>query len=257
MAAGATVAFPAFTPGHGKPAGADSPGDFLELIKYRLLTGAKKNSVRDFYKDAAIPALNRLGISPVGIFTVKYGANDPSLYALLPHKNLESFLTLTDRLLADAEFMKAGDEFLNAPFSDPAFARMEKILLKCFSHQPSVNTPSGLLNNPSRIYEMRTYESHNIPAARKKIEMFNEGGEIEIFRKTGLFSVFFGETLAGPLMPNLTYMLVFNDMTERDKKWADFGNDPGWKKLSADPQYKDTVSNITDVILAPDACSQV
>ena len=58
----------------------------------------------------------------------------------------------------------------------------------------------------SRILELRIYESHSTKAGQKKIEMFNEGGEIAIFRKTGLRPVFFGETLIGPLMPNLTYM---------------------------------------------------
>ena len=113
------------------------------------------------------------------------------------------------------------------------------------------------LDDASRIYELRIYESHNYKAAQKKIEMFNEGGEIEIFKKTGLNPVFFGETLVGPLMPNLTYMLVFDDMADRDKNWKVFADSPEWKELSSDPQYKDTVSNISDIILSPASCSQI
>jgi len=87
--------------------------------------------------------------------------------------------------------------------------------------------------------------------------MFNEGGEIAIFKKTGLQPVFFGETLIGPKLPNLTYMLVFDDMVTRDEKWDTFRRDPEWKKLSANPTYKDTVSNITDIILQPARYSQI
>jgi hypothetical protein len=87
--------------------------------------------------------------------------------------------------------------------------------------------------------------------------MFNEGGEIKVFLKTGLQPVFFGETLIGPKMPNLTYMLVFDDMADRDAKWKVFGGDPEWKKLSSNPEYKDTVSNITDIILRPTPYSQI
>jgi hypothetical protein len=87
--------------------------------------------------------------------------------------------------------------------------------------------------------------------------MFNEGGEIAVFNKTGLAPVFFGETIVGPQMPNLTYMLVFDNLTDRDAKWKVFGGSPEWKKLSGDPQYKGTVSNITDFILKPTGYSQI
>jgi len=94
-------------------------------------------------------------------------------------------------------------------------------------------------------------------AAKKKIEMFNEGGEIAIFKKTGLQPVFFGETIIGPKLPNLTYMLVFDDMAMRDERWGTFGGDPDWKKLRANPAYKDAVSNTTDIILRPAQYSQI
>ncbi len=32
---------------------------------------------------------------------------------------------------------------------------------------------------------------------------------------------------------------------------------PDWKKLRADPKYKNTVSAITNIMLRPAACSQV
>ncbi len=257
MAAGATAAFPAFGFGNINPSGEQDSSDYIELIKYRLNTGSKKNAVRDFYRDAAIPAFNKMGISPVGVFNVKYGSNDPSLYVLIPHKNIESFLTLTDKMLSDEELMKSGSDFLNAPSSDPAYARMETILLKAFKNYPHVVTPSSKMNNASRIYEMRTYESHNIIMGKNKVRMFNDGGEIDTFKRTGFSPVFYGETLAGPLMPNLTYMLAFNDMDEREKCWSAFGQDPDWQNLLKDPQYKNNVSNITDFILTPDPCSQV
>ena len=84
-----------------------------------------------------------------------------------------------------------------------------------FADMPRLEPPTALLDK-SRIFELRVYESHSRQAAKKKIDMFNEGGEIAIFRKTGLQPVFFGETLFGPAMPNLTYMLVFDSMASRD-----------------------------------------
>jgi hypothetical protein len=256
LAAGATAAFPAFGFNKVSAESSGEPGDFVELIKFQLIPGEKKNFPRDFFKNAAIPALNKMGISPVGVFNVQFGSNAPSLYVMIPHKTIDSFLTMPMKMLEDEDIRKNGKDFIDAPMSSPAFARMEKILYKAFKNLPSINVPEKLMKNPKRIYELRIYESHSRKAARKKIEMFNEGGEIDIFKKTGLFPVFFGETLAGTLMPNLTYMVAFNDLTERDKTWEVFVKDPDWLKISSDPQYKDIVSNITDFILTPDECSQ-
>lgn len=256
MAAGATAAYPAFGFSPSDFNKKEEAGNYIEWIRYRLTVGAKKNSVRDFYKNAAIPALKKMGVSPVGVFNVKFGTNDPTLHVFIPHKNIESFLNLPGMMLDNNDLVKAAGDFLDSPMSDPAYVRMEKTLLKGFKDFPMISVPASMMNNGSRIYELRTYESHNIKKARKKVEMFNEGGEIDIFRKTGFTPVFYGETMAGNLMPCLTYMLAFNNMDERDKCWAAFGNDPGWKKLAADPQYKDTVSNITDVFLSPDGCSE-
>jgi hypothetical protein len=86
--------------------------------------------------------------------------------------------------------------------------------------------------------------------------MFNEE-VFPIFYKTKLNPVFFGEVLAGPNLPCLTYMITFKDMEERDKNWAVFGADADWKKVSADPKYANTVSNIRRVFLEPLPYSQV
>ena len=72
--------------------------------------------------------------------------------------------------------------------------------------------------------------------------MFNEGGEIDIFKRTGLTPVFFGETLIGDNRPNLTYMITFDNMEAHDRNWKTFGSDPAWKKLSSDPYYQHNVS---------------
>jgi hypothetical protein len=52
-------------------------------------------------------------------------------------------------------------------------------------------------------------------------------------------------------------MLVFKDMTARDNNWNTFREHPAWLKLKEDPYYKDTVSNITDIILQPTTFSQI
>jgi hypothetical protein len=229
---------------------------YLELRRYHLLPGSRKQLVDDYLQHAAIPAFNRLGINPVGAFNVVYGPSEPTLYVLLPHPSLESVVTLRQRLADDPEHQRAGAAFLDVAMSEPAFVRVESQLLRAFEQMPRVEAPARQ-QGKSRIFELRTYESHSDKAALLKLEMFNKGGEIPIFRRTGLTPVFFGEALVGENLPHLTYMLTFEDMRARDTAWSAFSSDPDWRTLSANPRYADTVSTISDLILRPTGYSQI
>jgi hypothetical protein len=252
-AAAVTAAAPLSTlEAMGQPA----PRQYLELRRYHLLPGAKQRAFSTFMGEATVPAMNRAGISKVGAFSVVYGENAPSLLLVLAHSSLESVVGLREKLAADAAYAKAGAAILDAPMSDPAFVRVESTLLRAITAMPSIEPSAGAATNASRIFELRTYESHSDKAALNKLGMFN-AGEVPIFRKTGLTPVFFGETVVGAKMPSLTYMVTFPDMAGRDAAWANFSKDPEWKTLSADPQYKENVSAISDIILRPTPYSQI
>jgi hypothetical protein len=238
--------------------GSEGTGDtaqrqFFEWRQYHLRTGVPKNLVGDFLKNVGIAAMNRVGIKTVGVFNPVYGPSRPTLHVLLVHDSLDSVVTASAKLLADPEVREKGASFIDATLSDPAYVRWESSLMAAFTGMPKIEPPKF----KERIFELRIYEGHSVKANKKKIEMFNEGGEIGIFRKTGFSPVLYGETIIGQNMPNLTYMLAFKDMADRDQKWQVFRDDPDWKKLSGDPAYKDTVSNITDIILQPTAYSQI
>jgi hypothetical protein len=227
--------------------------EYYQLIHYRLASAAKQELLSNFLGDAAIPALGRMGAGPVGVFQMIEG-DDPSMYVLVAHRSVESAVTVVDRLKDDAEFVAAGGAFLDAPPSDPAYERMESSLLIAFEGVPKLEIPS---KEESRVFQLRIYESYNVERALKKVEMFNTGGELEIFRRVGLPPVFFGEALIGTKLPNLTYMLGFDNLEAKEEGWKAFLRDPAWLELKADPAYKDTVSNITNILLRPAACSQI
>ena len=253
--AGATPSVGATPP----PAGpAEAGREYYELRRYLLRRGPQQQTINDYFRDANIPALNRLGIKPVGVFNTTIGPGSPTLYVLAPHPSVESAVTIHDRVAADPEYLQAGAAFIRATPNEPAYVRVESFLLAAFADMPKLELPPGTAENKPRIFELRTYESHSKKANRTKIGMFNSA-EIAIFRRTGLRPVFFGETMAGDGMPSLTYMLTFADMEERTRNWAAFVADPEWKKLSSTPGYTDPeiVSNITNVILSPTPYSQI
>src|ERR1041385_786056 len=106
------------------PAGAAQPGatpEFYQLRVYRLKAGADHTLLDNYLEKAAIPALNRLGCKPVGVFTEIEPKGDPSVYVLVPYPNLETFASAAKRMRADAEYMKAGADYLEVPKDHPAF----------------------------------------------------------------------------------------------------------------------------------------
>ncbi|MGA0556824.1 NIPSNAP family protein [Larkinella sp. VNQ87] len=233
-----------------------NPGpEFYELRFYTLKNGRQQKLVESYFQQAAIPALNRLGSKTVGVFTEYLPQGFTTLVAVIPYPSLDAYLKAPDQLASDTAYQQAGADYLNATATEPAYERIESSLLKAFAYMPKLEVPE----KKPRIFELRRYESHSEVAGKKKIEMFNEGGEIAIFKRVGLTPVFFGETLIGPHRPNLTYMLTFDDMPEHDRNWKTFGSDPEWKKISAIPEYANAriVSNITRTFLVPTAFSQI
>ena len=72
--------------------------------------------------------------------------------------------------------------------------------------------------------------------------MFNDGGEIALFKKLNFNAVFYGKVLSGSRMPNLMYMTTFENMADRDAHWKAFGSSEEWKTMSALPEYENKVS---------------
>lgn len=248
----------------GNEAGAQTPAaartpEFYVWRQYILKTGPQPRRLADFLQNAAIPALNRLGHSPIGVFEVVAGVPSPTTFVLTPSSSLESLVGIEAGLEQDEVFMKAAAPYLDAPATDPVYVRQELSLLTAFPNVPRIEIPAATATKGPRLFELRTYESHNERAHRAKVRMFTEMGEVDIFRKVGLTPVFFGRTFVGPRMPSFTYMLVHENMAAREKSWDGFRTSPDWKKLSSTPGYADAeiVSNITTVFLRPAAYSQI
>src|ERR1700719_5039986 len=232
--------------------------EFYQLRRYHIISGPQRKLCDDFFSGVLLPALNRLGIGPVGVFDLTIGPETPSIYVLMPSLSAEALATVETRLGQDAEYMKAGAAFLNAPAKEPAFDRMESSFLQAFEKWPRIVLPAATATHGPRVFELRIYEGATDQDHRRKVEMM-QSGESEIFTKAGVEQVFYSETLIGSRLPNLTYMLAFDSLADRDKKWAAFRASDEWKALSTSPKYafETVVSNINSFIFTPTAYSQI
>ena len=210
-----------------------------------------------YLKDAFIPAMHRAGIAKIGVFkpVEKDTAFGKLIYVFVPLKTVDEYLGLEAKLKSDQVYQTAGKAFIDAPYNDPPFKRYESILLKAFSFMPEFRVPSYTTAPAERIYELRSYESTTEGKAAKKIDMFNEGGEIAIFESIGANAVFYGQVLFGSLKPRLMYMTTYADMKSHDERWFAFRNHPDWKKISGMEEYKNTTSKTRAFLLHPTSYS--
>ncbi len=249
----------ALTPNDSRAqAPASKAREYYELRKYQLQQGPQGKLLQSYLADALIPALNRMGFSPIGAFNLDLGPETPALYLLIPSTTLESLVMTELQLAKDEEFMKAAAPFWSAPAVAPAFERIESSLMIAFEGWPRLVVPPVTAQHGKRVFQLRTYESPSQQDHVRKVDMFHNG-EFDIFQRAGFWQVFFGDTLIGPRLPQLTYMVSFPDISDIDVKWDAFRNDPQWKKLSAQPKYSSEaiVSNISNLILRPTSFSQI
>lgn len=234
------------------------PREYYELRQYHLQAGPQTTLTEKYLADALIPALNRLGMSPIGAFNLKIGPETPTIYLLIPSGKLETLVTVELQLGQDEVFLKAADSFWNAPASQAAYTRIESSLLEAFKGWPKLVVPPVTAQHGKRVFQLRTYESPSNGAHVRKVEMFHHG-EFDVFQRAGFWQVFYGDCLIGSRLPKLTYMLSYPDLAEMDAKWNSFSSDPEWKKLSSSPRYnyESIVSNITNLVLTPTSYSQI
>jgi len=116
LTAGSLAGIAGISPLAATAVGDESKQEYLELRQYRLHVGTKKNLLGNFLRKVGIPAMNRIGIGPVGIFSAMYGPNNPTLYVLLVHKSLDTVMNSASMLMDDKEYRKAGADFVRFIF---------------------------------------------------------------------------------------------------------------------------------------------
>lgn len=238
--------------------------EFFELRIYKVTNEVNKKSLLAHLEKAYLPALNRMAIDRVGVFSVsakKVGrdaAQDDanSVVVLIPFKTIDQFTNLRVKLAADEVYQAAAKEHFDRKLNDPVFKRVESRFMKAFVGMPVIEQPKYSKEKKDRIFELRLYESHTEHHANLKVEMFNEG-EIDLMRDVKMGPVFYGETLIGPTVPNLVYMLSAENAAAHAEHWQAFIKSPVWAKMSKMERYKGTVSKIVSWTLSPTSFSQL
>jgi hypothetical protein len=222
----------------------------IRTIHLRNTLDNQRSRLADFLQHAAMPAFARAGIQPCAYFGSMIAEETPFVLTIASYPSLGAMEQQRAKLSADADYKKA----LSAYNAQPGlnYERIDSTLNRAFASVPEMIVPTDTAGRPGRVFELRRYESNNATTLAQKIKMF-ESGEIAIFQRLGMRPVFFSETIVGARMPNLIYMLSFDNLAAREKCWSAFGADPEWQKLRSVPGNTDAeiVSNISVSLLQP------
>lgn len=229
--------------------------NYLVLLWYRSRNDLDTQRLREFLSAGFLPALNRVGAKPVGLFQTSLGPESPSILVVTQFPSMAAIDDARAKLAADQDWKSKLAE-LDQKW-ELAYERRESWLLHAFSGFPAIEVPKAEPGNP-HVFELRMYESRNDSGHVRKVSMFNTG-EIDVFRKCGIIPVFFGSMLFGPKIPNLVYMTCHASMQGREESWNKFRNDPDWKKMSTAPgmEGRELVSAISVQLMAPLPASQI
>jgi NIPSNAP len=217
--------------------------DIYEIRVYKFKSATQETTTDNYLKDAYMPAMHRLGIKQIGVF--KPVSNDTAsvkkIIVFSQYISPDVWSRTKSNLETDPVYVNAAKPFIDADTSQLPFTRVESTILEAFPDQPKL-IPTKLKSNPDALYELRSYESPTEELHRIKVDMFNAGGEIILFKRLDFQAVFYGDVLSGSQMPNLVYMVVFSNAEDRQAKWKQFGDSQEWKTISTDPKYRNNVS---------------
>ena len=104
------------------------------------------------------------------------------------------------------------------------------------------------------IYELRVYRARSgrLPALVSRFKHET----LRIWEKHGIRQVGFWTTVVGESSQDLTYMLAWDSLAEREKRWGAFLADPEWLAVEAGSEREGPLyETISNQLLAPTAFS--
>jgi hypothetical protein len=106
------------------------------------------------------------------------------------------------------------------------------------------------------IYELRVYRT--VPGRLPNLlKRFSEH-TLKLWEKHGIRQAGFWTTLIGESSYDLTYMVAWESLAEREQKWASFMNDPEWLKARSESEADGPINaNVSNQFLMPTAFSSV
>jgi hypothetical protein len=221
----AGAAMPAFAAGASE---ADSKTFRTYMLWQMFLkNGSQPQRAHDYLKNALIPYFKRAKAGPVLVMEALVAPHMPQIAVIIGYKSLADLAETHAASEKDEALMKVHEQWDRD--NEPNAESHSSMVLQATDFSPELVIDKEP-RKAQRIFELRTYHS---PSAHQ-LQALNErfaGPEIKIFHRSGVHPILYTNTIIGPNVPNLTYVIPFDNLDAREKAWNAFGADPEWIKV--------------------------
>lgn len=191
-----------------------------------LKNGTQPGRIHEYLSKAALPALSRVHAGPKIVLEAVVASHMPQVAIIAGFDSLAHFGAVREKLQAGKEYPAALEAWERG--EEPPYEHYSASLLEATDYCPEVKADPD--RKTPRIFELRVYHSPTWRQLAALHERF-AGPEIRIFHRVGVRPILYTQTLFGQQMPNLTYLIPFENLAEREKAWTAFGADPEWAKV--------------------------
>jgi hypothetical protein len=219
---------------------------FYVVQNFNMKSGTQLPRLHDFLSKSGIPNLQKIHSGPVIALEALVAAHMPHVALIMGFSTIEELWNVHSKIEGNAEWQSAYRAWEEGP--EAPYEAQSNVLLQAAGYSPEIEIRKEAPKTP-RVFELRVYHS---PSARQLVALHERfaGPEIKIFHRSGVHPLFYSSTVFGPAMPNLTYLIPFDSLAEREKAWAAFGGDPEWTKVRAESIAKHgQISSIIQISL--------
>ena len=213
----------------------DNSRPVYELSLFKMKNGDQGKRMDDWATNVLMPLAKEFNVGPIGIFKAAIADYTPHVLMIVEHPNIASIQERWGNVTGDKRWWEGLKQWKKNDI--PAYESYENRLLRATSYSPELSEVVGKSDKP-RLFEYRVYHAPTFRQLMALSERF-KGPEIKLFHKSGIHPVLYAYTVYGPDMPNLTYLMPFESLEAREKAWAKFRSDPGWKKVAAESKMND------------------
>lgn len=199
---------------------------YFLLENYYLRQSTQVARINEFMSQGFLPAAAKFHHGPKIFLEAQVAAHVPQFVVVMGLESLDELAALRGRLREDSGFQKAFAAWENGP--EPPYEHFSQTLLRATDYCPEV--PAEASQKKLRLYELRTYHSPTWKQLAALHQRF-AGPEIKIFHRSGIHPILYTETVVGANMPNLTYLIPWENLAAREKAWDAFQADAEWIKV--------------------------
>jgi NIPSNAP len=191
---------------------------------FQLKQGTQPARMHEWFREALVPKLAQVHGGPVMVLEAAIAAHTPQIVLIVGLSSLDEIVKVQTKLNSDPAIASADRKLDSAV--EPPFESETVSILEATPYSPELVVQK---REKPRYFELRVYHSPRASQLRALHERF-AGPEIKIFHQVGIHPVLYSSTLIGPNMPNLTYLIPFDSLADREKAWNAFGAHPDWIK---------------------------